>query len=114
MTAAFRLFLIAVLLLTAQGLAAARGQSRIAGEMVLCAGGELIRVLVDEQGQPVERVVICPDMALGLMSAIAVVTPDPAPRQMVLFLPFQPAPPCCAGRDAPVAQARDPPASAVA
>lgn len=109
MTAALRLILIVVLLLTAQGLAAARGQARVAGEMVLCAGGKLITVLVDDQGRPVERLVICPDMALSLMSATAVVTPEPTLSETVLFLPSQVPDARGTGRDAPIAQARDPP-----
>jgi hypothetical protein len=110
MSAAFRVILIAVLLLTSQGLAVARGQARVAGEMVLCAGGELMTVQVDEQGKPVERVVICPDMALNLMSAVAAPTPAPKLTETVLSLALEVALPCSNGRDAPVAQARAPPA----
>lgn len=111
MRALLRLTLIALLVLTSQSLAAARGQSRIAGEMVLCAGGELITIHVDDQGQPIDRMVICPDMALGLMAAIAMTAPPPILAESLVIL-SRPAPaPHGAGRAAPVAQARDPPLS---
>lgn len=109
MSATLRVFLIVVMLLTSQGLAAARGQARVAGEMVLCAGDKLVTVLVDEQGQPVERLVICPDMALNMMSAVAGATPQPALSETIMFLPFDESQIRCAGRDAPMTQARDPP-----
>ncbi|HMQ39832.1 MAG TPA: hypothetical protein PKC09_01045 [Paracoccus sp. (in: a-proteobacteria)] len=114
MTALLRAFLIVVLLLTSQGLAAARGQSRVAGEMVFCAGGELVTLLVDDRGEPVEHVMVCPDMALNLMSAIAVVTPQPVLTESLLFLSAEAHESAPAGRDAPMAQARDPPRSRAA
>ena len=112
MNSAFRLALIAVMLLTSQALAAARGQSRIAGEMVLCAGGELITVHVDAQGQPVERVVICPDMALNLMAAVGIAAPQPVLSETVLRLAASDRTLPGSGREAPAGQARGPPALA--
>lgn len=109
MTALLRAFLIVVLLLTSQGLAAARGQSQVAGEMVLCAGGELVTVLVNDQDEPVEHVMVCPDMALNLMSAIAVFIPQPALTETLLVLSGDAHESVPAGREAPMAQARDPP-----
>lgn len=66
----FRLFLIAVLVLTSQVLGSARGQAKIAGMAVLCAGEAVITVQVDADGQPVKIVTICPDMALSLMQGL--------------------------------------------
>ena len=109
MSACFRAILIALLLLTSQGLAAARGQSHIAGELILCAGGEVVTVTVDQNGRPVERVTICPDMALNLMSAVAIATPAPPNGETLLQLPRISLTVYGAGRDAPTAQARDPP-----
>ncbi|WBU63243.1 hypothetical protein [Paracoccus aerodenitrificans] len=67
----FRLTLIVLLMLTSQSLAAARGQTRIAGQHVLCSGGALTTIYVDYQGKPVQRLLICPDMALALMAGVA-------------------------------------------
>lgn len=103
--------LIALLLLTSQAIAAARGQSRIAGTTVLCAGGELITINVDAQGQPVERVVICPDMALNLMSAVGSTAHQPALCETVLTLAVEDQRRPGHGRQTPAAQARGPPAA---
>ncbi|WBU59764.1 hypothetical protein [Paracoccus albus] len=109
MSACFRAVLIALLLLTSQGLAAARGQAHIAGELILCAGGEVVTLTVDQNGRPVERVTICPDMALNLMSAVAVATPVAPVRDKLHQLPKPIAALHGTGCDAPTAQARDPP-----
>ena len=79
----FRLFLILLLVLTGQTLAAARGQAQIAGEMVLCAGEFTTVVTVDAQGNPVKRVTLCPDMAPSLMNAVAIASPFQPPAAMV-------------------------------
>ena len=80
MSAAFRLFLILMLALTSQELAAARGQSRAVSELVICAG-----------------------------AAVGMPAPPPVPRsgmaRAILSLPVT----RITGRDAPQAQARDPP-----
>ncbi|MDO5643669.1 MAG: hypothetical protein Q4G26_14950 [Paracoccus sp. (in: a-proteobacteria)] len=109
MSTALRAFLILTLLLTAQGLAVARGQARIAGEIVLCAGGEMITVLVDENGQPVKRMVICPDMALSLMSGVVPAPVLIARPDSPLILPWTVTQAHAGSRPAPLAQARDPP-----
>lgn len=67
----FRLFLIVILLLTSQALASAKGQARIAGQIVLCVGETTITMQVDADGQPVQVVTICPDMALSLMQGMS-------------------------------------------
>ncbi|MFV0411631.1 MAG: hypothetical protein ACK5LJ_18610 [Paracoccus sp. (in: a-proteobacteria)] len=109
MSAAFRAILILLLIVTSHGLAAARGQARAVGEQVICAGGELITVAVDDQGQPVRRVLICPDMALNLMSAVAALPAQPDLSETVWTLPFDAALSAGIGREAMEAQARGPP-----
>lgn len=109
MSAAFRLFLILMLALTSQGLAAARGQPRAVSEMVICAGAAVITLSVDRDGKPVTRSDFCPDMAPQLLAAVNMSAPPPVlsdrMARAVLFMPVT----RIAGRDAPSAQARDPP-----
>ena len=73
------LCLCALLALTSQTMAVARGALAPAGTMVLCTGTGPVTVLVDADGKPTGAVHICPDCALGLFDAVATVTPD-APR----------------------------------
>jgi hypothetical protein len=86
------LFAIALALLlaaTSMTLAVARGQTRIAGEIVICSGNGFTTVSVDEYGNPVDAVHICPDMALGLLAAIdhaPLVVERPAGRVSDLIL----------------------------
>lgn len=109
MSAAFRLFLILMLALTSQGLAAARGQSRAVSELVICAGTAVITLSVDGDGKPVKRSDFCPDMAPQLLAAVGMPAPPPVPRsgmaRAILSMPVT----RITGRDAPQAQARDPP-----
>ena len=79
MSAAFRLFLILMLALTSQGLAAARGQSRAVSELVICAGAAVITLSVDGDGKPVKRSDFCPDMAPQLLAAVGMPAPPPVP-----------------------------------
>jgi hypothetical protein len=76
-----RPFLILAIVLTAQSLALARGQTMVAGEMVLCLGGEAVTVTVDAEGKPTGPAHICPDMALGLMAAFQHDLPVPVSVQ---------------------------------
>ena len=73
------LCLCALLALTSQTMAVARGAPTPAGTMLLCTGTGPVTVLVDADGKPTGAVHICPDCALGLFDAVATVTPD-APR----------------------------------
>ncbi len=69
------LLLALVLSLTAQSMAVARGAAPATGVMVLCLGGTVQPVLVDESGAPVAPRHICPDCALSLLLAVAETPP---------------------------------------
>ncbi|RBI84258.1 hypothetical protein DRV85_12500 [Rhodosalinus halophilus] len=69
------LFLALTLVVTAQAAAVARGQPAAAGAIVICAGGGLVTVRVDSQGDPVGPPHVCPDAVAGLAA--------PAPPEMV-------------------------------
>ncbi|MDP1667939.1 hypothetical protein [Phaeovulum sp.] len=55
-------------------MAIARGQTRAAGEVVICSGYGLTTIHLDAAGNLVESVLICPDMALAMF-----VAPETAP-----------------------------------
>ncbi len=78
---ALHLSLILLLVVTGLSLGAARGQARVAGQVVLCAGGAVTVQVVDADGHPVQRAMICPDMALSLLSAVALPPPQIVPPQ---------------------------------
>ena len=64
-------FLLAlVLALTGYQMAVARAQPAPAGQLVICSGLGLVTVLVDENGQPVSQVHVCPDGLLTLFSGL--------------------------------------------
>lgn len=73
MRSAFRLSfsLFAALALAASSvtMAAARGHTRTAGEVVICSGYGLTTVTVEAAGRPCGTVQICPDMVLALIAA---------------------------------------------
>ena len=56
---------------TSVTMAVARGQTRVAGEVVICSGYGLTTISVDQFGNEVTEVQICPDMALGLLAMLA-------------------------------------------
>ncbi|SIS67606.1 hypothetical protein [Phaeovulum vinaykumarii] len=66
----FTLLLALVLGATSLTMAVARGQTRAAGEIVICTGYGFSTITVDANGDPVGPVHICPDMVLGLMAAL--------------------------------------------
>jgi hypothetical protein len=74
--------LAAVLLISATAFGGARGQARVAGQMVLCQGGAVVTVSVDRDGQPVTVVHVCPDCALASLAALDL--PDLAIMRPVL------------------------------
>jgi hypothetical protein len=64
-------FLFALMLaLTGYQMAVARAQPSPAGQLVICSGLGLVTVLVDENGQPVSQVHVCPDGLLTLFSGL--------------------------------------------
>jgi len=100
-----------ILALTSQTMAVARGQTRIAGEIVICSGYGLTTISVDEDGNPVGPVHICPDMVLGLMAALEVqpptlTRPEGGVTQLVATETVIPA-----TQSEPRPRARDPPAT---
>lgn len=85
------LCLCALLALTSQTMAVARGTPAPAGTMVLCTGTGPVTVLVDSEGTPTGAVHICPDCALGLFDAVATVPPDaPQTATATALDPFEP------------------------
>lgn len=68
--------LSALLIVTGGTLASARGQTHIAGEIVICVGATVTTITVDENGNPVGPPHICPDCVLHAFDAG--VTPDTA------------------------------------
>lgn len=67
-----RLLLAVAVLATSQQMAIARGMPGPAGSMVICSGQGLITVTLDENGNPVGPVHVCPDAALTLMVSAGV------------------------------------------
>lgn len=109
MSFAFRLFVILMLALTSQGLSSARGQARAVSELVICAGATITTVTVDADGKPVRRSDFCPDMASQLLAAVALDAPMPTHRLAGAWAVLARVDVAATGRDAPNAQARDPP-----
>ncbi|WP_415182094.1 hypothetical protein [Phaeovulum sp.] len=100
-----------VLAATSLTMAVARGQTRVAGEIVICTGYGLTTALVDENGAPTGPIHICPDMVLALMSAVSIAPALPAPpdtraQSLDRSETFTPA-----SRTLPSPRARDPPLS---
>lgn len=63
------LILVLAIALTAQVVGSARGQARVAGQMVICSGGAAVTVQVDADGKPIGAPHICPDCAMTLLAA---------------------------------------------
>lgn len=105
-----RLSLVLILVLSGAGLGAARGQLRIAGTVVLCAGEAVTVLTVDVNGRPVQRTHLCPDMALSLLAAVANPPPLPLPQAGIwLRLAAMPVPVAQPWRMAQAPRARGPP-----
>lgn len=63
--------LIGILALTSVTLAAARGTTRIGGQViVLCSGQGFVQSELDDRGNPVGPAHICPDMALAVLAHV--------------------------------------------
>ena len=69
------LFLSVVLFGTSITMAVARGQVEVAGQIVVCSGYGLTTIYVDENGNKVPKVHICPDCVLALLAALSVEPP---------------------------------------
>lgn len=100
------LALILCLALTGIGLGAARGTVMLDGQVVLCTGMGV--VVVDHPGAP-QRPHLCPDMALSLLAATAVMAPAFGPDATAARLDPQAVPAVPRGRESPRPAARDPP-----
>jgi len=82
MTRFLALVLALLVALTSQHMAVARGVTHdVAGAVVLCTGEGVRTVHVDQDGNPVEIVHICPDCALSLLAFIDV--PHTTPKRVV-------------------------------
>ncbi|KFE35945.1 hypothetical protein DW2_04930 [Thioclava atlantica] len=98
-----------VLAMTSMTMAVARGQARVAGEVVICTGYGVTTISVDEKGNPTGPVHLCPDMVLAMMAAIAVapVLPEPPGGQGRSLRPSEP--PVAQAQARVVPRARGPP-----
>ena len=68
--------MVVTLALTSLTMAVARGETHIAGEVVICTGYGVTTISVDQNGDPAGPVQLCPDMVLAMMSALD--TPAPS------------------------------------
>lgn len=94
---------------TSLTMAVARGQARVAGEIVICTGLGVTVIAVDAEGNPTGPAHICPDMVLAMLAApplapVILTPPDTARRA-----PGLPEPATARGGDAPRPAARGPP-----
>jgi len=94
---------------TSLTMAVARGQARVAGEIVICTGLGVTVIAVDAEGNPTGPAHICPDMVLAMLAApplapVILTSPDTARRA-----PDLPEPATARGGDAPRPAARGPP-----
>lgn len=105
----FAVTLALVLTLTAQGMALARGQTMVAGQMVLCTGTGIVTVQIDAEGNPVSPSHICPDCALSLMVAAAEAPAELLPFRVGEALAFRVASSRLTGGDRLAPKARGPP-----
>ncbi|MBD3679347.1 MAG: hypothetical protein HUJ27_13245 [Rhodobacteraceae bacterium] len=97
------------LALTTVGMGGARGAMASTQSVVICAGGEPVRMLLDSHGQPVEPAPHCPDCVIGALA----VAPAPAgagqPEYLSSTLHVTLRQDGRTGRSAPIAVARGPP-----
>ena len=108
----FALILSLVLTATAQNMALARGQTMVAGQMVICTGTGVATVQIDADGNPVEPTHICPDCALTLLIFAGAAPAEPQPSGIYRAVVFGVE--ASQGRDAQTvgAKARAPPVGA--
>lgn len=112
--------LAVILALTSVTMAVARGQTRVAGQVVLCSGYGVVIVHLDAAGNPVdgpegrpgEAVHLCPDMVLAMLAALPgaeALPPRPEPVRATPLLPSVVALP--SGLAPGLIRARGPPAA---
>lgn len=101
--------LAVILAATSLTMAVARGQTRIAGELVLCTGYGISTVTVDANGEPTGPVHICPDMVLGLMAALDMAAPILSRPEGVAAAMFDADLVALRAHAVPPSRARDPP-----
>ena len=77
------LALTALLVLTGQGLAVARGMAPATQSAELCTGSGPVMVHLDANGQPTAPPHYCPDGALALLQLLALERPAPVFRAQV-------------------------------
>ena len=100
------------LLLAATSLvaASARGQTVVNGRaVILCSGGGLVQLGLDASGNPTGPAHLCPDLALGLLTALDLPAPDlllPQGRVEAIHPTGQSH---CTERNVPACGARGPP-----
>lgn len=63
----FSMLLMLTLGLTSATAGSARGQMRVAGEIVICSGQGVVTISIDAQGNPTGPIHICPDCVLTLL-----------------------------------------------
>lgn len=103
------LFLSLVLLATSGAMAAARGQSMAAAQIVLCTGTGPLAVAVDANGEPIGPVHICPDCALTLLAAVDVPAASATFAPRGLTMRFEPVATASAAAPLVETRARAPP-----
>ena len=67
--------LVVVLALTSLTMATARGQARMAEQVVICSGYGMVTIALDPEGRPAGPLQICPDCTLSLFVADGVAVP---------------------------------------
>ena len=75
---AFTILLSALLIVTFQQMAAARGMSPAVGEAVLCLGGVHVSVPVDASGAPTKPSHFCPDCTIHAATDLGGISIPPA------------------------------------
>jgi len=107
------LALVAVMALTSQSMAIARGAAGVAGQIELCTGTGTgpLTVYVDETGKPTGPPHICPDFALHFLAFVTPPAIAPVPLAVVERAFSSRHLGLCAETAVLTACARDPPAA---
>ncbi|MGO4851535.1 hypothetical protein [Phaeovulum sp. W22_SRMD_FR3] len=98
-----------LLALTSESAAVARGQTMLAGQIILCSGAAITPVSGGPEGQPRGTAHLCPDMALTLLAALDLHPPHWQRPTTQLRRDVAPSRRRGQGRSLPVARARAPP-----